>query len=192
MGKKTRKEKRNKTKVHIKVKRDHIQQANEQLRKLYNERFNTNVASTQQESVSDLRTEANTEILTSRFIEVIDFYRSQKYPNCDLVTNGEGDPVKMAFNNLCESCIKTTINHAHECKLPAASLKTLSLKGFYGIDLDSLQVSDSDDEELTNDRKKLNEMVSKTNNLIDEVRGNSKPSNEPPPEAVIDDHQKFF
>ena len=192
MGKKTRKERKNKTKVHIKVKREHIQQASEQLRKLYNSRFNTNIVIDQQQaSTSDKRTESDTEALASRFGEVIDFYLTHKYSNSDLVTEGKGDPVKMAFNNLCESGIKNTINHAHECNLPPSSLKNLSLKGIYGIDLDSLQMSDSDDE-YQNDREKLNEMVSKTSNLIKEVKENSKTDIESPPEAVINDHQKFF
>lgn len=205
MGKKSKNPKKNPNKVHIKVKREHINIANTEIRKLFKERFEnpSQVISNETESnnstpeltnneksdtsVTENNSPPDPEILEKKFREIIDFYQEQKHSKSDLISSGRGDPVKMAFNNLCDNGIRATLNHAHACGLPPSSLKNLSIKGMYGIDPEILQHSDSDEEGTQEEVDKLNKVVQKTNVLLQE-----KKQLQNPPPKVTHNELKYF
>ena len=184
MGKKSKKQNKNRGKIHIKVKREHIVEADNQLRKLYNERFEANIPSKTTDRESDQREVSGPDILESKFMEIVDFYHEAKYSKNELFNSGKGDQIKMAFNNLCDGGIRATLNHAHSCGLPPSSLKTLSIKGMYGIDPEALELSDSEEDD--SEKAKLTEIVSKTNSLITETHFQK------PPEGVSHASLKYF
>lgn len=134
MGKQS-KRKRNKSKVHVKVKRHHIDQANDRLRAMYNERFGAHIPSSGGVRESDGHEMEEAEFL-DKMTEIVDFYKASVIPPEGMRgEDGTVNPVDVAFNQLCEKGTQYTINHAHDNKVSSDAMNRLNMRALFGLQL---------------------------------------------------------
>ena len=134
MGKKSKSDKV-KSKIHVKVKRVHINTAHERLRLKYN-----HLITEEDKNISvnngelDNTNEIDYDKLLEKLTKILDFYRAEKIPRDNMIRDGNVDPVDMAYNTLCDQGIKKTINHGQQLQIPGEKLRTLIMRGYYGRD----------------------------------------------------------
>ena len=158
MGKKSKYDKV-KSKIHVKVKRQHINTAHEKLRLKYNTIFNVEVPNKVDSKVNnqdihkedgDGRGDSGEGIdydkLLEKLTKILDFYRSEKITRDDMIRDGTVDPVDMAYNTLCDQGIKKTINHGQQLQIPGEKLRTLIMRAYYGRD----NVTEEEPDEVDN------------------------------------------
>ena len=126
---------RDRKKVHVKVRREHITAANERLRLRYNERFTATIPSAGETRLADIR-EMDQETLVTRLEETIDFYKAEIIPPDRLKGNGgKVDPVDVAYNTLCDKGVKAVLNHAHDNGVTGDEMNRLTMRSLFGLEL---------------------------------------------------------
>lgn len=126
---------RDRKKVHVKVRREHITAANERLRLRYNERFTATIPSAGEPRLADIR-EMDQDTLVTHLEETIDFYKAEIIPPDRLKGNaGKVDPVDVAYNTLCDKGVKAVLNHAHENGVTGDDMNRLTMRSLFGLQL---------------------------------------------------------
>lgn len=140
MGKKSKKEKEP-NKVKIKVSKEDIFKANEKLRVLFNEKFNSNIPTKTSDRTTNEK-ESTVEKMTDELCEIIKFYKSLKKTDEQLCENEPIDPEEIALNNLCEEGIKKTMNYGYERGARGDDYYKMMVIGIYGFIPEESDTSD--------------------------------------------------
>ena len=134
MGKQSKRT-RDRKKIHVKVRREHITAANERLRLRYNERFTATIPTAGEPRLADIR-EMDQETLVTHLEETIDFYKAEIIPPDRLKGNtGKVDPEDVAYNTLCDKGVKAVLNHAHENGVTGDDMNRLTMRSLFGLQL---------------------------------------------------------